>query len=45
MLATHSNEEKITRTLTQLGCAAQNFCKFAGIGLTRFLRAINGEPW
>jgi hypothetical protein len=44
MLATHSNEAKIARTLTQLGCAAQNFCKFAGVGLTRFLQAVNGEP-
>jgi hypothetical protein len=44
MLATHSNEAKIARTLTQLGCAAQNFCKIAGVGLTRFLQAVNGEP-
>jgi hypothetical protein len=44
MLATHSNEAKIERTLKQLGCAAQNFCKIAGVGLTRFLQAINGEP-
>jgi hypothetical protein len=44
MLATHSNEAKIERTLTRLGCAAQNFCKIAGVGLTRFLQAINGEP-
>jgi hypothetical protein len=44
MLATHSNEAKIERTLKQLGCAAQNFCKFAGVGLTRFLQAVNGEP-
>ena len=44
MLATHSNEAKIERTLTQLGCAAQNFCKIAGVGLTRFLQAVNGEP-
>jgi hypothetical protein len=44
MLATHSNEAKIERTLTQLGCAAQNFCKIAGVGLTRFLQAVNAEP-
>ena len=44
MLAIHSNEAKIARTLAQLGCAAQNFCKIAGVGLTRFLQAINGEP-
>jgi hypothetical protein len=44
MLATHSNESKIERTLTQLGCAAQNFCKFAGVGLTRFLQALNAVP-
>ena len=44
MLATQSNEAKIERTLTQLGCAAQNFCRIAGVGLTRFLQAINGEP-
>jgi hypothetical protein len=44
MLATHSNEAKIERTLAQLGCAAQNFCKIAGVGLTRFLQAVNGEP-
>jgi hypothetical protein len=44
MLATHSNEAKIARTLTQLGCAAQNFCKIAGIGLTRFLQALNAMP-
>jgi hypothetical protein len=44
MFATHSNEAKIERTLTQLGCAAQNFCKFAGVGLTRFLQALNAVP-
>jgi hypothetical protein len=44
MLASHSNEAKIARTLTQLGCAAQNFCKIAGIGLTRFLQALNAMP-
>jgi hypothetical protein len=44
MLASHSNEAKITRTLTQLGCAAQNFCRIAGVGLTRFLQGINAEP-
>jgi hypothetical protein len=44
MLAIHSTEGKIARTLTQLGCAAQNFCKIAGVGLTRFLQAVNGEP-
>jgi len=44
MLAIHSNEAKIARTLAQLGCAAQNFCKIAGVGLTRFLQAVNGEP-
>jgi hypothetical protein len=44
MLATHSNEAKIARTLTQLGCASQNFCRIAGVGLTRFLQGINGEP-
>ena len=44
MLTTHSNEGKIERTLTQLGCAAQNFCKIAGVGLTRFLQGVNGEP-
>jgi hypothetical protein len=44
MLAIHSNEAKIARTLTQLGCAAQNFCKVAGVGLTRFLQALNGDP-
>jgi hypothetical protein len=44
MLTTYSNEAKIQRTLKQLGCAAQNFCKFAGVGLTRFLQAINAEP-
>jgi hypothetical protein len=44
MLATHSNEAKIARTLTQLGCAAQNFCKIAGVGLTRFLQALNAVP-
>jgi hypothetical protein len=44
MLATHSNEAKIERTLKQLGCAAQNFCKFAGVGLTRFLQALNAVP-
>lgn len=44
MLASHSNESKIARTLTQLGCAAQNFCKIAGIGLTRFLQGLNAVP-
>jgi hypothetical protein len=44
MLATHSNEAKIARTLAQLGCAAQNFCKIAGVGLTRFLQALNAVP-
>jgi hypothetical protein len=44
MLASHSNEAKIARTLTQLGCAAQNFCKIAGVGLTRFLQALNAVP-
>ena len=44
MLASHSNEAKIARTLTQLGCAAQNFCKIAGVGLTRFLQALNSVP-
>ena len=44
MLAIHSNEAKIARTLTQLGCAAQNFCKIAGIGLTRCLQALNAVP-
>jgi hypothetical protein len=44
MLATHSNEAKIARTLTQLGCAAQNFCRIAGVGLTRFLQALNALP-
>jgi hypothetical protein len=44
MLASHSNEAKIARTLTQLGCAAQNFCKIAGVGLTRFLQALNALP-
>jgi hypothetical protein len=44
MLATHSNEAKIAHALRLLGCAAQNFCKIAGVGLTRFLQAINGEP-
>jgi hypothetical protein len=41
MLATHSNEAKIDRTLKQLGCAAQDFCKIAGLGPTRFLQALN----
>jgi hypothetical protein len=44
MLASHSNEAKIARTLTQLGCASQNFCRIAGVGLTRFLQALNGVP-
>ena len=44
MLAIHSNEAKIDRTLKQLGCAAQNFCKIAGVGLTRFLQALNAVP-
>ena len=44
MLASHSNEAKIARTLTHLGCAAQNFCKIAGVGLTRFLQALNAVP-
>jgi|SRR5580693_4171551 hypothetical protein len=44
MLAIHSNEGKIDRTLKQLGCAAQNFCKIAGVGLTRFLQALNAVP-
>ena len=44
MLAFHSDEAKIDRTLKQLGCAAQNFCKFAGVGLTRFLQALNAVP-
>jgi hypothetical protein len=44
MLATCSNEAKIARTLAQLGCAAQNFCRIAAVGLTRFLQGINGEP-
>jgi len=44
MLTTHSNEARIERTLTQLGCAAQNFCKIAGVGLTRFLQALNAVP-
>jgi hypothetical protein len=44
MLASHSNEAKIARTLTQLGCAAQNFCKIADIGLTRFLQGLNAVP-
>ena len=44
MLPTHSSEAKIARTLTQLGCAAQNFCRIAGVGLTRFLQGINAEP-
>jgi hypothetical protein len=42
MLAIHSNEAKIERTLKQLGCAAQNFCRIAGVGLTRFLQGVNG---
>ena len=44
MLATHSNEARIAHTLKQLGCAAQNFCKIAGVGLTRFLQALNALP-
>ena len=44
MLAIHSNEARIVRTLTQLGCASQNFCRIAGVGLTRFLQGINAEP-
>jgi hypothetical protein len=44
MLTMHSNEAKIERTLKQLGCAAQNFCKIAGVGLTRFLQALNAVP-
>jgi hypothetical protein len=44
MLATHSNEAKIARTLAQLGCAAQNFFKIASVGLTRFLQALNAVP-
>jgi hypothetical protein len=44
MLASHPNEAKIARTLTQLGCAAQNFCRIAGVGLTRFLQALNAVP-
>ena len=44
MLASHSNEAKIAHTLAQLGCAAQNFCKIAGVGLTRFLQALNALP-
>ena len=44
MLASHSHEAKIANTLTQLGCAAQNFCKIAGIGLTRFPQALNAVP-
>jgi len=44
MLPTYSNEAKLERGLKQLDCAAQNFCKIAGVGLTRFLQAVNGEP-
>ena len=44
MLASQSNEAKIARTLTQLGCASQNFCRIAGVGLTRFLQALNSIP-
>lgn len=44
MLATYSNEARIAHTLKQLGCAAQNFCRIAGVGLTRFLQGINAEP-
>ena len=43
MLASHSNEARIARTLEQLGCAAQNFCRIANVGLTRFLQALNGD--
>jgi hypothetical protein len=28
----------------KLGCAAQNFCKIAGVGLARFLQALNALP-
>jgi hypothetical protein len=44
LLATYSNEARIAHTLKQLGCAAQNFCRIAGVGLTRFLQGLNGEP-
>ena len=44
MLASQSNEAKIARTLEQLGCAAQNFCKIANVKLTRFLQGLHGEP-
>lgn len=44
MLATYSNEARIAHTLKQLGCAAQNFCRIAGVGLTRFLQALNAVP-
>jgi hypothetical protein len=44
MLATYSHEAKIARTLAQLGCAAQNFCKIAGVGLTRVLQGLNAVP-
>lgn len=44
LLATHSNEARIVHTLKQLGCAAQNFCRIAGVGLTRFLQALNAVP-
>jgi hypothetical protein len=43
MLASHSNEAKIARTLTQLGCASQNFCRIAGVGLTRFFAGNQRE--
>jgi hypothetical protein len=44
MLSSFSNEAKIDRTLKQLSCAAQNFCRIANVGLTRFLQGLNGEP-
>jgi hypothetical protein len=44
MLATHSNEARIANALKQLQCAAQNFCRIAGVGLTRFQQALNAEP-
>jgi hypothetical protein len=44
MLATQSNESKIARTLEQLNCAAQNFCRIANVGLTRFLQGLSGQP-
>ena len=45
MITGNSNEGKIARGLSHLGCAAMNFCKFANVvSLSRFQQAMNDIP-